>query len=114
MAACGGVFPVHADARALVETSLAAHSDPEATDIGALCLFKLGDDARALEVLEQSVATGYSPARMLARHSLFDRVRSDRRFVQLRELLTGRTRAAADVFERGGGREMLGVTGELT
>lgn len=103
-----------AESRAIVERSLAAHSDPEATFIGALCLFKMGERTRGLEVLESSVAAGYSPARMLARHAIFDEVRDEPRFKALGELLGVRTREATDVFERGGGREMLGVTGDLT
>ncbi len=97
-----------------VERALAAHSDPEAQFLCALCFFRMGDLERGLDVLEQTIASGYSPARMLARHPLFDSARDTARFVALVERLAARTHEAAEVFERSGGREMLGVNGELT
>jgi len=97
------------DALRAVEAGIAAYSDPEALYLLSLSLALLDQPARAVQVLERCVKTGYFVAPALAREPLLEPARTTPGFEEvLTRAQEGRQRAAL-AFERANGPSLLGL-----
>jgi non-specific serine/threonine protein kinase len=96
-------------AEEMIEHGIAAHADPEAWFIFGAMLLRLGRLERGLEVVQSAVTGGFTPVATLARNTAFNSVRSWPAFKLLEEEAARRMRDAQDLFEAGGGPELLGL-----
>jgi serine/threonine protein kinase/tetratricopeptide (TPR) repeat protein len=97
------------DAVDVIERGIAAHVDPEAWFMFGVMLVRLGRVERGLEVVADAVAGGYTPVMTLERNTAFDPVRGSAVFKVIHEDAVRRMRAAQELFESGGGPELLGL-----
>ncbi len=91
------------------EECVALHRDPEAFYMIASGLAQLGRPARALEVLERAVGTGYFVAPALRRDPLLDPVRGEPAFGSLVARAEEGRALALSAFREAGGDMLLGV-----
>jgi TolB-like protein/tetratricopeptide (TPR) repeat protein len=103
------VFRPAEEAIPLIEEAIALHTDPEALFLFAMILVRLGAIPRGLTVIAGAVQSGYTPAGTLSRSYMFDGVRHDPAFAAIEGEARRRMAAAAEVFERNGGPELLGM-----
>jgi tetratricopeptide (TPR) repeat protein len=95
----------------IIELAIGAHVDPEALFLFGVMLARLGRHDRALDVVRRTVADGYTPVPTLARNRAFDPMRGQPAFRLVEEEAMRRMRAAQELFEAGGGPELLGLPG---
>jgi tetratricopeptide (TPR) repeat protein len=97
------------EAEQVIERAIAAHVDPEAIFMFGVLMIRLNRIDRGLEVIKTAVANGFTPALTLHSNPIFDRVRSDARFVAIYQVAQRAVKSAQMVFEATGGPEMLGM-----
>jgi TolB-like protein/tetratricopeptide (TPR) repeat protein len=93
----------------IVEHAIAGHVDPEALFMFGAMLARLGSLDRALEVVRGAVGDGYTPVLTLSRNAAFERLRGRPAFTLIEDDARRRMRAAQELFEAGGGPELLGL-----
>ncbi len=99
------------DAVRSFEACVGLHSDPEAFYGIAAGLAQLGRPARALDILERAVGTGFFVASAFVRDPLLEPLRAEPRFAALvRRAEEGRAAALA-AFREAGGDRLLGLAG---
>jgi TolB-like protein/Flp pilus assembly protein TadD len=99
----------HGEALSRLEVAIARHRDPEALYLLAYIMTRLGESARALELLGDVVKGGFWPARSLALHAVFDPLRKDPAFGELQARAESGSREAQAAFTRAGGDRLLGL-----
>ena len=72
-------------------------------------LARLGAIDRAFEVVRSAVSDGYTPVATLVRNKAFEALRGQPRFALVEEEAQRRMTAAQDLFDTGGGPELLGL-----
>jgi serine/threonine protein kinase/tetratricopeptide (TPR) repeat protein len=108
-AASGFTFGPVDRAIPIIEKAITAYTDPEPLFMFGVMLARLGTHERAVEVVRGAVSAGYTPVSTLAHNHAFDAVRDWPAFTRVEAEARRRTRAAQDVFEAGGGPELLGL-----
>lgn len=92
-----------------LEQLLGTYDDPEASYLVALCHARIGSTARAASIIADVVRRGYVPAAVLAATPALEAVRATPGWAAV-EAEAGRRHALATaIFERGNGRELLGL-----
>jgi len=102
--------PERTMATMLSAMAIGAEHDPEAVFLAGMAAAHLGDHARALEFIGNSVRDGFSAVHPLERAPTLQAVRARPEFATIIETARQRRNIAAAVFERGGGPALLGVT----
>jgi len=92
-----------------IATAIRAHDDPEALFLLALGYARINEIALGIPLLRDVVRSGYSPVDMLASDPLIDQLRASPEFDSILASARARRATATLIFERGGGRTLLGV-----
>jgi tetratricopeptide (TPR) repeat protein len=93
------------------EATIAAHlRDPEGLFYLGRQFVYLGETARALEILAQSVERGFICFPAFARDRWLDPLRDNPEFVRILGLVEGRYREAVAAFREAGGEQVLGTS----
>jgi len=95
-----------------VEQSIQHYLDPEGVFYMGLIMAHLGETERALTILSDCMARGFSSVSVLRRNPWFEGLRSTTRFTNLIESAEARRVAASEVFRSAGGPQVL--AGNLT
>ena len=98
-----------ADAIRLCDAMLGRFTDPEGRALQACVLARLGEGARALALLEQSVDGGFYGVAALPAHPWFASVRDDPALGQVIRRAAERTEALRGAFADAGGVTLLGM-----
>ena len=102
-------FGTHEDALVALDAAVRGHDDPEALFMFAQSYARLGERDIGIPLLAGIVANGFSPAAMLNSDRIFDSFRGDPRYAVIVADAQTRKATAQLIFERGGGRELLGL-----
>lgn len=102
-------FETPAEAKLKLDAGVGSYRDPEALLMFAMGYLRIGAVDRAMALLEQVVAGGYIPLRLMEENPLFAPVRALPTYPALADSARRRVAMARAIFERGGGRELLGV-----
>ncbi len=108
-AAYQSAFGTPAEGRRALDVALAIHTDPEAFFLLTCGNIRIGDTERAMALLQQTVAGGFVPLRMLEEHALFAPIRSHAHYPPLVADARRRVAMAKAIFERGKGAELVGL-----
>jgi len=95
--------------RSAVDEMIVWFSDPEWRFYCALCLARLGDADRAIEMLAEAVGRGFFPYDTFTRHAWLDPLRERRDFIAVLQHAERRHREARAEFIRAGGEALLGA-----
>ncbi|MBI3791585.1 MAG: hypothetical protein HY275_12005, partial [Gemmatimonadetes bacterium] len=98
-----------AAARRALDAAEAVHADPEAFFLMAMGHARLGDTERAMAQLVRVIAGGFVPLDLLESAPVFAAVRAHPGYAALAADARRRVALARAIFERGKGRELLGV-----
>ena len=85
-------------------------NDPEAVFLMGAATAVLGDTDSGIAMIAAAVQQGYSALLPLERHKVFEALRQRPLYAGVVETAHQRQRIARAVFERGGGRELLGIS----
>jgi tetratricopeptide (TPR) repeat protein len=97
------------EALPLLDRVLTAYNDPEAFFLVACAQARLGAVERAATVIAEVVRGGFVPAAVLAQSPVLDAVRAAPGWPAVEAEARRRHALAAAIFERGNGRELLGL-----
>jgi len=96
-------------ARAKLEASVAAYSDPEALTLFVMGYLRIGDVDTAVSLLQRVLDGGFVPLRLMEEDPLFAAARAHAAYAPLLSDARRRVALANAIFERGNGRELLGI-----
>lgn len=97
------------EAQQKLDTGVGSYRDPEALLMFAIGYLRIGAVDRAMALLEQVVSGGYIPLRLIEENPLFAPLRALSTYATLADNARRRVAMARAIFERGGGRELLGL-----
>jgi TolB-like protein len=89
--------------------SIGANNDPEAVFLLGLTCAVLNSPARAVQLIGESVASGFTPVHAIENAPVLQSLRSDAALQSALDLARQRQAIALAIFERGGGPELLGI-----
>lgn len=102
-------FESPADAAHKLQEGVAAYRDPEALLMFAMGYLRIGAVDQAMTLLEKVVSGGCIPLRLMEENALFAPIRALPTYPVLADSARRRVAMAQAIFERGGGRELLGL-----
>ncbi len=102
-------FASHAEAQGKLEAGVAAYRDPEALLLFSMGYLQIGAVDQAMSLLEQVVSGGCIPLRLIEQNALFAPIRALPSYGALVDGARRRVAMAQAIFERGGGRALLGI-----
>ena len=105
--ACAFADPEEAQRK--LDAGVAAYRDPEALLMFAMGNLRIGAIDRAMALLERVVSGGCIPLQLMEEHALFAPLRALPAYPALADGARRRVAMARAIFERGGGRELLGL-----
>ena len=92
--------------------AIGANQDPEAVFLVGITCAVLDIPGRAMDALQRSVDAGFTPVFALAHAPVLAPYRDRTEFRAIEERARQRQRIALEIFERGGGPELLGIAPE--
>ena len=105
--ACAFADPEEAQRK--LDAGVAAYRDPEALLMFAMGNLRIGAFDRAMALLERVVSGGCIPLQLMEENALFAPLRALPAYPALADGARRRVAMARAIFERGGGRELLGL-----
>lgn len=102
-------FETPAEAKRKLDAGVGSYRDPEALMMFAMGYLRIGAVDRAMSLLEQVVSGGYIPLRLMEENALFAPLRALPTYPALADNARRRVAMARAIFDRGGGRELLGL-----